>query len=480
MKRLILVFVFLSLIHLAAQSQTITVTSPNGGENWVLGSRHPITWTSSGVTGVVRILLFKGTVSMGIIQDNVPVAAGSFSWVVGDYQGGTALPGTDYKVRIRKMQTEILDASNREFTISAAAPPGLITVSNPNGGETWLLKIPGVNGATVNWTSSNISGNVTLTLKKGGSPLRSQTASNTGSAVFSFAGMPDGEDYRMRIENADHTIADESNGNFTIKKETLTPRVTGPVELALAIRDFKLNNGAETAGSPVVTMDHVALGNPTYYRWRNEARPDWGPWVRYVDNHPKANIPETLGSHTIHFQVKNNGGESGIVEDTIRYEAYREVKISGAEARKYCGPDWTFSIPRRDCIDLYVSSCAGIESSPTGDLSCSLFKVQLPEVPVGYVAEFMIFAGRFLKEGWTFVSSEWRFMYKDWATEAFIETSGKEYGYEIMMAPTPGQRGIAHNLKLWIAGGQRGFAKLHLFSLTLRGPCDQDVSEAFK
>jgi hypothetical protein len=35
--------------------KTITITSPNGGENWIVGSNQIITWTSSGTVGNVRI-----------------------------------------------------------------------------------------------------------------------------------------------------------------------------------------------------------------------------------------------------------------------------------------------------------------------------------------------------------------------------------------------------------------------------------------
>jgi hypothetical protein len=41
---------------------TITVTSPNGGERWSVGSSHDITWTQTGLTGAVTIDLYKGGV----------------------------------------------------------------------------------------------------------------------------------------------------------------------------------------------------------------------------------------------------------------------------------------------------------------------------------------------------------------------------------------------------------------------------------
>src|SRR4030042_2071294 len=102
MKKLALVCVLLFAVSAISQSQTITVTSPNGGEDWALGSPHNITWRSSGVTGKVSILLFIGDQRVGVIQSDVPVSAGSYSWVVGDSQGGTGAPGENERGRIRK------------------------------------------------------------------------------------------------------------------------------------------------------------------------------------------------------------------------------------------------------------------------------------------------------------------------------------------------------------------------------------------
>jgi hypothetical protein len=503
MKRLSLAIVLLCVISATAMSQTITVISPNGGENWALGSTQGIKWTSSGMTGNVRILLFKGGASLGIIKDDVPVAAGSINWVVGAYQGGMAVPGTDYKVRIRKMQTEILDASNREFTISPAVvtpppvtppPSGSITVSNPNGGETWRTGT----AYEVRWTAANIAGNVTIKVKKGGAAVKTWSAANTGSSYWMCTGIADGTDYRVRVESGDGVVFDESDRNFEIKSKTVsTPPSTAlppaisavavepaPVQMRLKvppeILDFRLNDGAERTDNGVVTMNHTVRGTPTHYRWKNERMPDWSPWIPYGGAAPPANLPEACGSRTIRFQLKNNDGESNVAEDTIRYFFYRDVKINAAEAKGFCGSDWTFEIMKRDCLDLTVSACAEIANTDGGAVSCALYKVQLPEVPIGYTAEFLIFAGRFLKEGWSFVSSEWRYMYRDWVTEAYIEAPLIGNGYTLLLAPSAGERGITHSIRLWIDGGQRGYGKFSLFSLTLRGPCDQPVSEAFR
>jgi len=484
MRKFVFACILLSLANAAALGQTITVTSPNGGENWALGSTHAITWTSAGVTGNVRILLFRGGANIGIIRDDVPVTARSIDWVVGAYQGGTAVPGTDYKVRIKKMQTEILDASNREFTISPAVvtppptPTGSITVTNPNGGGTWLLKVLGVNSATVNWTSSSVPGNVTLTLKKGGSAVRSQTFTNTGNAVFSFAGMAEGEDYRMRVENAGNSVYDESDQNFSIRKETLTPLVREPVSLALAIRDFKINNGAETTDSLIVTMNHRALGNPTYYRWRTEDRPDMGPWVRYVDSAPKANLPETFGEHTIYFQVKNNNGETSPVSDSILYFAEKEYEwgpgvLNVCPCLGHRPPGWKWSVIERSFPQNLFNDPTEVtcEDHRAGDCYWGII-IEVKEtgymmVRYGAKSEFEFFAGRQLNEGWSFVRLEYEGQ----------EEKGK--GYRITRMPQPGSRDITFRVRVWVDEGY-GTCKFRIKKIIVKGPADRPVSEAFR
>ncbi len=49
------------LVLISNEVSSITVTSPNGGETWVHGSTHDITWTSSVDAGSnVKIELMKG------------------------------------------------------------------------------------------------------------------------------------------------------------------------------------------------------------------------------------------------------------------------------------------------------------------------------------------------------------------------------------------------------------------------------------
>ncbi len=390
------------------------------------------------------------------------------------------------------MQTDVMDTERRDLhhrsagnggfaghAPDAARTPSSITVTNPNGGETWLLRAVGTNSASVNWTFSHLGGNCQRHPQEGGQSGPEHHGPRHRELSNLVCGVAEGDDYRVRVENTDRTFGDESDREFSIRRETRTPRVVTPIFMALSVLDFKLNSGAERTDVGTVTMNHAVRGTPTHYRWRNEGMPDWSPWSPYVGTAPRAEIPQACGGHTVRFQVKNDDGESGVVEDTINYFIYRDVKVSASDARDACGSDWIFEIRRRDCIDVVEKACAKLLSGQ-GLIVCELSKVQLAEVPLGYTAEYLIFAGRFLKEGWTFVSSEWEYAYHDFVTGESISSSSPEKGCSLLMAPSAGQGGIAHNIRLWINMGQRGWSDYTLKSLTLRGPCDQPISEAFR
>jgi hypothetical protein len=88
-----------------------------------------------------------------------------------------------------------------------------ISVTSPNGGETWLA------GTTesITWTSRGLSGQVNLELYKNGQfhSVIGTADTLTGSANWDIqTSLSPGNDYRIRISS--DNVYDESNGNFTI------------------------------------------------------------------------------------------------------------------------------------------------------------------------------------------------------------------------------------------------------------------------
>ncbi len=578
MKKLALVCFLLFAISGISQSQTITVTSPNGGENWALGSTHAITWTSSGLTGEVNIFLFNGDQRVGVIQSNVPVTAGSFSWVVGNYQGGTAAPGTNYKVRVRKPQTEILDSSDRPFTISGAAPSASLSVTSPNGGETWQTNV----AHEVRWTSSGISGNVTIKLKKSDAVVKSWTAENTGSSYWLCLGVQAENDYKIRVENSTGSVFDESDRAFTIQvprgpsppplvgsirveapnggetwrrgfahnitwkaqnisgnvslillkgneevgivAENLSPQVgsfswvagkyhagtapagndyyilitanngnledksdgpfsitdlmkveamEGVIRIPPRITSFGLNNGAEIVDDLLVTFNYQCMGGATHYRYRiNPAWEDWQPLVS--GRQPYGYLLISGCEQTVYFQVKNEYGESNVVSDSIKTSTYRTTRTIGiSEAMRYARPQgFTCGVIKTDCGD-----CAGIIEFPNEGYQ---FELGYPFDPPknltgGMKADYELFGGgKLLKPGWEFVS---------FGMPEIVQVGNPDLpdaqGKRILYQPPAGGRDIKLQVHLW-RNILSGAVIFYVRTITLKGPCTEDISEAFK
>ena len=114
----------------------------------------------------MKIVLLKGGVEVGTIANSVPTGSGgkgSYSW--GSYSG--RVPGNDYKVSIQSIsQPTIKDVSDNYFTVTTGTTsPASITVTSPNGGESWDRSI----SHTITWSYTGSPGsNVKIVLLKGG------------------------------------------------------------------------------------------------------------------------------------------------------------------------------------------------------------------------------------------------------------------------------------------------------------------------
>jgi hypothetical protein len=101
MKKLLLILAIAVFLTGFAYAGTIHVTYPNGGENLCKGAVCTITWTLTGVTAPLKVVLVKGGTKVGEIAAGLPAGTTSYSWTVGNYIGGTAPTGTDYTIRVR-------------------------------------------------------------------------------------------------------------------------------------------------------------------------------------------------------------------------------------------------------------------------------------------------------------------------------------------------------------------------------------------
>ena len=79
------IFVFITVLSAALVfSQSITVTSPRGGENWEKGIAHNITWTSSGCTDTnVKINIFRNSIdTANFVEQITGPNSGTARWTI--------------------------------------------------------------------------------------------------------------------------------------------------------------------------------------------------------------------------------------------------------------------------------------------------------------------------------------------------------------------------------------------------------------
>jgi len=218
---MIFTIVFISS-SFALAVNTITVTSPNGGEVWELGSTQTIRWTYTGTLGTkVRIELYWKGVLSRVIASSASIGnggSGSYTWTVpvGQKKG----PG--YKVKVSSTRKSYYnDMSDKEFTITNAEPTSSITVTSPNGGETWQAG----SVQTIRWTYSGNPGTaVKIELLKGGVVNQTITSSasvgSNGSGFYSWTvplSLGAGSDYRIRVTSTSNgAYTDTSDNNINI------------------------------------------------------------------------------------------------------------------------------------------------------------------------------------------------------------------------------------------------------------------------
>ncbi len=214
---------------------SLTLSSPNGGENWVRGTMNPITWTHSNLTGgvVLRLIAMDNTQPPIQIANNVPVGAGQFHWHI----PMTIPTGDLYKVMISQPTTAgvlIQDVSDAVFAISEPGGGNLVSVISPNGGEIWQQGMP----HPIRWNSTAAAVNVEISLMRGTNIAQpylviAPNVPNTGEFIWLIPPhIPVSNDYKIRVRLLTNSIMfDLSDGSFSIIPPDPTPdliTVTSP------------------------------------------------------------------------------------------------------------------------------------------------------------------------------------------------------------------------------------------------------------
>jgi hypothetical protein len=211
-----------------------SLTSPNGGESWAGGSVHAITWTATdnvAVTGVdLRYSTDGGANYSTTIATNI-ANSGSFNWTV----PGTL--GTAYRIQVvaRDAASQTgSDNSDANFSVVPEAVPPNVTVSSPNGGESWATG----SHHDITWSATDASGVPSVDLAystNGGATYPNAIATavaNAGTFDWLVPSNAAGATFRVRVTAVDgngNTGNDASNANFTVTDgQAPTASLTAP------------------------------------------------------------------------------------------------------------------------------------------------------------------------------------------------------------------------------------------------------------
>ena len=187
---------------------TLELTTPNGGENWIIGEPYEITWTSENVERIsIDYSLNNGTTWNNILTD-VP-SNGLHNWVIPDIQNRSDL----CKIRIEHAtDSTIFDYSDESFSIHPKDK--LLRIVTPNGGEVWDTKIEN----TITWITSGIN-NVNIMYSIDNAVTWNSVVSNIHSTGAYSWNPPDVASSLARIkieDSSDPTYVDESDSYFTL------------------------------------------------------------------------------------------------------------------------------------------------------------------------------------------------------------------------------------------------------------------------
>jgi hypothetical protein len=216
---LLLVVLALSLACGGAGNKTgsITLTNPNGGEVWTVGTSQNITWSSANLAavtleyssddGATYPYVIVAATRASTTYSNSDTTTGSYAWTVPD--------SISAAVRVKASDARnpaVSDVSDSAFKIR-----GSLTVTSPNGGESWTA------GTTQNvtWMRVGSIANVKLTYSTdGGVTYPNLIIASTDGAAGSYQWtLPDIVTTAMRVrisDVSDSAVSDESDADAAI------------------------------------------------------------------------------------------------------------------------------------------------------------------------------------------------------------------------------------------------------------------------
>jgi hypothetical protein len=232
----------------------VSVSSTNG--TLTAGQKYTISWSYTGNPGNVKIVLLQGSTT-STIKSSTSVGqnnTGSYNWTVPNTQS----TGSNYQVTVTALANSSCSATSSSFAISGPT----ITVTSPNGGETWTAG----QKYTIKWTYTGNPGHLSIELLNGTAVPQtiksSASAGANGSGAYNWTipkNQAAGSSYRIQVTStANGSITDTSDNDFSI---VAVKASAGPDQQAKGSVLVNLNG-----------LNSTAAGDASYH-WTQTAGP---------------------------------------------------------------------------------------------------------------------------------------------------------------------------------------------------------------
>jgi flagellar hook capping protein FlgD len=186
---------------------SVHVTAPNGGEDLLAGSPHPVSWTSSNLYSLKIAFSTDAGGSWSTIADSIPPWQSPYSWIPPSIVSSTC------RVRITDdILPFVADASDTNFTIYLNP----LALHDPHGGELWSAG----SSRIIDWQAYEIPF-VRLEYSTDGGAAWNYITKLPGAAGSYRWVVPDNPstDCKVRITNVDDsTVSRVSDSAFTISR----------------------------------------------------------------------------------------------------------------------------------------------------------------------------------------------------------------------------------------------------------------------
>lgn len=181
----------------------LSLTAPNGSEQWSANSPHDITWST--LAGTVTNVKLEYSSDNFVSDVNVITPSTSN---MGTYSWTPTTTGTTFKVRISDAQdSEVSDTSSNYFTVTG------IGITSPTSGVTWNCG----STQTITWNSTGVFANVKLEYYNGSSwSTIVASTPNTGSYSWPVSTSPSSS-AKVRVSDAADSDPVGTSSTFNVK-----------------------------------------------------------------------------------------------------------------------------------------------------------------------------------------------------------------------------------------------------------------------